>query len=70
MKTNLVCGTEDFGLVCLQQAPVALLPLQQVLGAPHAVLQLRALPGLHHELLLHRRVVCPRLLVAVLAAYV
>ena len=66
--SDLGNGVEGFGLVCVQEPPVALLPLQQVLGAPQAVLQLRAPAGLHHQPLLHSRVVSPRLLVAVLAA--
>lgn len=64
MMTNLICGASRFAFFCLQQASVALLPLQQLLCASHTVLQLGALPGLHHQPLLHRWVICPRFLVA------
>lgn len=46
--TNLICDRSRFVFFHLEQASVALLPLEQLLRAPHAVLQLRALPGLHH----------------------
>lgn len=64
MTTNLICGASTFVFFCFQQASVALLPLQQLLSASHTVLQLRALPGLHHQPLLHCWVIGPRFLVA------
>lgn len=68
--SHLVTGMYWLWPVHLQQASIVLLMFQQFIRAPHPVVQLRALPGLHHQSLLHRRVIRPRFLVAMFAGNV
>lgn len=70
MMTNLISCAWGFSFFCLQQASVALLPLQQFLRASHTVLQLWALSGLHHQPLLHRWIISSWFLVAMFAGNV